>query len=87
MPKLIDDVNYQDIKISRYQDINISKFNLEEPIRDYNVEALKYYHQFNNACLGKDRCTTPFSYASRLTETILHWRLCRTFSQSNITLI
>ncbi|MDG2418643.1 MAG: hypothetical protein P8M17_06600 [Saprospiraceae bacterium] len=63
MPKLIDDVNYQDI--------NISKFNLEEPIRDYNVEALKYYHQFNNACLGKDRCTTPFSYASRLTETIL----------------
>ena len=40
MPKLIDDVNYQDI--------NISKFNLEEPIRDYNVEALKYYHQFNN---------------------------------------
>jgi hypothetical protein len=71
MPKLIDDVNYQDIKISRYQDINISKFNLEEPIRDYNVEALKYYHQFNNACLGKDRCITPFSYASRLTETIL----------------
>lgn len=63
MPKLIVD--------GKYQDIDISKFNLEEPIRDYAVEAPKHYHQFIDACLGKDKCTAPFSYASRLTETIL----------------
>jgi len=63
MPKLIVD--------GKYQDIDISKFNLEEPIRDYAAEAPKHYHQFIDACLGKDKCSAPFSYASRLTETIL----------------
>lgn len=63
MPKLIVD--------GKYQDIDISKFNLEEPVRDYAAEAPKHYHQFIDACLGKDECSAPFSYASRLTETIL----------------
>ena len=30
-----------------------------------------HYHQFIDTCLGKDECTAPFSYSSRLTETIL----------------
>ena len=42
-----------------------------KPIRDYNSEGPKHYHQFVDACLGKDTCTAPFSYAARLTETIL----------------
>ena len=30
-----------------------------------------HYHQFIDACLGKDQCSAPFSYAARLTEAIL----------------
>lgn len=30
-----------------------------------------HYHQFVDACLGKDSCSAPFSYAARLTEAIL----------------
>ena len=63
MPKLIID--------GKFQEMDIAKFKLEEPIRDYEAEAPKHYHQFIDACLGKDECTAPFSYASRLTETIL----------------
>ena len=42
-----------------------------KPIRNYDTEGPKHYHQFVDACLGTDTTTAPFSYASRLTETIL----------------
>ncbi len=42
-----------------------------KPVRNYASEGPKHYHQFVDACLGKDECSAPFSYASRLTETIL----------------
>ena len=35
------------------------------------MDKSDHYHQFVDACLGKDKCSAPFSYASRLTETIL----------------
>ena len=35
------------------------------------LDKSDHYHQFVDACLGKDKCSAPFSYASRLTETIL----------------
>ena len=41
------------------------------PVRDYAEESKLHYHPFVDACLGKDECTAPFSYAARLTETIL----------------
>ncbi|MFK8008830.1 MAG: Gfo/Idh/MocA family protein [Saprospiraceae bacterium] len=63
MPKLIVD--------GKYQEMDIAKFKLEEPVRDYESEAPKHYHEFIDACLGKAKCSAPFSYASRLTETIL----------------
>lgn len=44
---------------------------LGEPIRNYDTEGPKHYHQFVDACLGKAECSAPFEYASRLTETIL----------------
>jgi len=44
---------------------------LGKPIRDYAEESKLHYHQFVDACFGKDKCTAPFSYAGRLTETIL----------------
>ncbi|TBW29226.1 Gfo/Idh/MocA family protein [Gramella sp. KN1008] len=45
--------------------------NLGEPIRNYKSEGPKHYHQFVEACLGREKCSAPFSYAARLTETIL----------------
>lgn len=62
-------------KIVRGKYVNISKdiakHNLGEPVRNYTSEGPKHYHQFIDACLGKDKCTAPFEYAARLTETIL----------------
>ena len=65
LPKLIVDGTYQEIDIDSYN------FNLGAPVRDYESEGKKHYHQFVDACLGKAECSAPFSYAARLTETIL----------------
>lgn len=66
LPRLIVDGKYQEIDAAK-----IANFNLGEPIRDYASEGPKHYHQFVDACLGEAKTTAPFSYASRLTETIL----------------
>ena len=63
LPKLIVD--------GKYKDIDVSPFNMGAPVRDYELEGNKHYHQFVDACLGKAETSAPFSYASRLTETIL----------------
>ncbi len=65
LPRLIVDGEYQDISAQ------ITAQNLGEPVRDYESEGKKHYHQFVDACLGKGEVSAPFSYASRLTETIL----------------
>jgi predicted dehydrogenase len=75
MPKLIVNGNYKEI--------DTTKFNLE-PIRDYETEAPKHYHQFIDACLGKDTCSAPFSYASRLTETILLGVIAQRFPNTTL---
>jgi len=69
LPRKIVDGKYVDIsaEISAVEKAN----NMSEPVRNYSSESPKHYHQFVDACLGKDECTAPFSYASRLTETIL----------------
>jgi len=55
-----------------YKDLDLGKFKyVGEPTKDYGAESNKHYHQFVDACLGKDEVSAPFSYASRLTETIL----------------
>jgi predicted dehydrogenase len=66
LPRLIVDGQYQEIAAA-----TIDKFNLGTPIRNYGTEGPKHYHQFVDSCLGEDTTTAPFSYASRLTETIL----------------
>ncbi|MEQ9442014.1 MAG: Gfo/Idh/MocA family oxidoreductase [Cyclobacteriaceae bacterium] len=63
LPRLIVDGEYQEVDVSRY--------NLGEPVRDYESEGKKHYHQFVDACLGKAETSAPFSYAAKLTETIL----------------
>lgn len=63
LPQLIVD--------GEFREIDVDKFGLGGPVRDYASESKKHYHQFVDACLGKDEVSAPFSYASRLTETIL----------------
>lgn len=63
LPRLIVDGEYQDVDVSRYH--------LGEPVRNYESEGKKHYHQFVDACLGKAETSAPFSYAAKLTETIL----------------
>ncbi|NNC69746.1 MAG: gfo/Idh/MocA family oxidoreductase, partial [Flavobacteriaceae bacterium] len=69
LPRKIVNGEYVDIsaEITKVEQAN----NMGKPIRDYASEGPKHYHQFVDACLGKDQCSAPFSYASRLTETIL----------------
>jgi len=69
LPKKIVDGKYVDIssEIEAVEKAN----NMGKPIRNYTSEGPKHYHQFVDACLGKDTCSAPFSYASKLTETIL----------------
>lgn len=69
LPKKIVDGQYVDISKEIEE---VGKANgMGKPVRDYASEGTKHYHQFVDACLGNDECTAPFSYASRLTETIL----------------
>lgn len=65
LPMLIVDGEYVDISKE------ITAQNLGEPVRDYAGESNKHYHQFVDACLGTAETSAPFSYASKLTETIL----------------
>jgi len=69
LPKKIRKGKYVDIskEIAKVSE----EYNLGEPIRNYGTEGPKHYHQFVDACLGKDTTTAPFDYAARLTETIL----------------
>ncbi|MBT8235651.1 MAG: gfo/Idh/MocA family oxidoreductase, partial [Bacteroidia bacterium] len=69
LPKLIVDGKYRnmDAEISGIE----QESQLGQDVRNYDTEGPKHYHQFIDACLGQDKCTAPFSYASRLTETIL----------------
>ena len=69
LPRKIVDGKYVDIssEISAVEKAN----NMGKPIRNYSSEGPKHYHQFVDACLGTDEVSAPFSYASRLTETIL----------------
>lgn len=64
LPKLIVKGKYVDIDLSKFSEVG-------SPTEDYGKESNKHYHQFVDACLGNDECSAPFSYAARLTETIL----------------
>ncbi len=63
LPRLIVD--------GKYQEFDVTPFNLGAPVKDYDGESKKHYHQFVDACLGKAECSAPFEYSARLTETIL----------------
>lgn len=68
LPRLIVDEKYKELDISSLEE---SGQITDKPIRDYGGESHLHYHQFVDACLGKDKCSAPFSYSAKLTETIL----------------
>ncbi len=69
LPQKIVKGKYVDISLEIEE---VSKANnLGEIVRNYESEGPKHYHQFVDACLGKAETTAPFSYAGKLTETIL----------------
>ena len=67
LPKLIEENSYASFKIEDYDPEGA----LGKPVRDYASESPKHYHEFVDSCLGKSKCSAPFEYSSRLTETIL----------------
>lgn len=67
LPRHIIDGKYVDLDMSLVKKSD----NLGAPTKSYDIEGNKHYHQFVDACLGTDKCTAPFSYAAKLTETIL----------------
>ena len=66
-PRLIVDGEYQPIEVKKFD----PEGKLGISVNDYERDAPKHYHQFVEACLGRDETSAPFSYSSRLTETIL----------------
>jgi len=68
LPRLIIDGKYKELDLSNLES---SGKITSKPVRDYQGESHLHYHQFVDACLGRDECTAPFSYSARLTETIL----------------
>ncbi len=67
LPRLIIGGKYEPLDMAEIG----KSFEPEPSVRNYDREGKKHYHQFVDACLGKGECSAPFSYASRLTETIL----------------
>jgi len=67
LPRHIVDGEYQEIDVSKYDPDG----SLGTTKNDYERDAPKHYHQFVDACLGKDTVSAPFSYSAKLTETIL----------------
>ena len=67
LPRHIVDGAYIDLDLSVIKESD----NLGNPTESYDKEGNKHYHQFVDACLGKDKTSAPFSYSARLTETIL----------------
>jgi len=67
LPKLIVDGQYEKIDIPQYDPTGEAG----KPVTSYETEGRKHYHEFIDACLGKAKCSAPFSYSAKLTEVIL----------------
>ena len=80
-PKHIVNGEYKEIDIKKYDPNNT----LGNRLNDYKLASPKHYHQFVDACLGKDKVSAPFSYSSRLTETILLGLIAGRFPDKTLT--
>tara|TARA_B100000575_G_scaffold170076_1_gene136082 strand:- start:1221 stop:2567 length:1347 start_codon:yes stop_codon:yes gene_type:complete len=68
IPRVIIDDKYKIVDPSKFEEKGLLEKN---PTRDYEKDSLLHYHEFIDACLDKQICSAPFSYSSKLTETIL----------------
>ena len=68
LPKIIIDNKYEVVDASNFVENGLLEKN---PARNYEKESLLHYHEFIDACLNNKKCSAPFSYSSKLTETIL----------------
>ena len=68
LPKIIIDNKYEVVGASKFEENGLLEKN---PARNYEKESLLHYYEFIDACLNNKKCTAPFSYSSKLTETIL----------------
>ena len=57
-----------------------------ETIEFPELEEQDHYHQFIDACLGRDSCSTSFSYAAKLTEVVLMGVLANRFPDRTLHL-
>ena len=62
LPKLIVNNQYQDIDINKYDPEGAAG----KPTASDAEASPKHYHEFVDACLGKAKCSAPFSYAAKL---------------------
>ena len=53
---------------NEWHDLDKNNIELKNSLKK---EKTNHYFQFIDTCLGKDQCSTPFSYGSKLTEIIL----------------
>ncbi len=68
LPQLIVNGQYEAIDISAYDPTK----SLGDPVRNYDGDSVRHYHEFVDVCLGKKAETSaPFSYSAKLTEVIL----------------
>ncbi len=67
LPKLIVNNKYEKIDLNKFDPSGAAG----KPTVSYDIEGDKHYHEFVDACLGKSKCSAPFSYAAKLTEVIL----------------
>ncbi|MCF3107184.1 Gfo/Idh/MocA family oxidoreductase [Niabella sp. CC-SYL272] len=67
LPKLIVNGKFEPIDLKKYDPNGAAG----KPTTSYDAETPKHYHEFVDACLGKAKCSAPFSYSAKLTEVIL----------------
>ena len=68
IPRIIIDNKYEVVDSYKFEKNGLLE---KKPTRNYEKESLLHYHEFIDACLNKKECSAPFSYSSKLTETIL----------------
>ena len=83
LPKLIIDNKYVELDLSEFEK---SGQITDKPVRDYDGESYLHYHQFVDACLGKDKCSAPFFLLGKTHRDYFTWSYCRKFSRRKITL-
>ncbi len=76
-PRHIVNGEYQEIDIKKY-DPNNALGNTEN---DYERDAPKHYHQFVDACLGKDQVSAPFFLCFSTNRDHTFRGYCRSFSK------